>query len=72
MEPFVKELVGTNIDSPFPYSFYIDIYQEKAKHDNSAIDPAALQMCTELAEKYDTTREKYWIHKKQSLEKTIR
>lgn len=69
LEPFLKELIDSNVDSPYPYSVYIDIYEENAKQNNSTIHPSALQMCTNLAEKYDTIREKYWNHRKRLLEK---
>lgn len=69
IEPFLKQLVESNVQSPFLLSMFIDIYEQNAKSDHAPIDPAALDMCTELAEKQDAIREKYWNFKKQMLQK---
>ncbi|KAI8981682.1 protein prenylyltransferase [Mycotypha africana] len=68
IEPFLKQLIDSKIQSPFLLSTYVDIYEQNAKNGNTTIDPAALIMCQELAEKQDIIREKYWSFRKQKLE----
>lgn len=72
IEPLLKQLVEAKVESPFILSMYIDIYEQNAKQLNTTIDPAALDMCTILAEKLDTIREKYWNYKRESLQKLNR
>lgn len=69
VEPFLKQLVESNVQSPFLLSMFIDIYEQNAKLDRKPVDPVALEMCAELAEKQDVIREKYWNFKKQMLAK---
>lgn len=69
IEPFLKQLVDKQVESPFLLSMYIDIYEQNAKQQNTAIDPAALDMCKVLAEKMDAIREKYWNYRLESLQK---
>ncbi|CAO3608718.1 unnamed protein product [Mucor fragilis] len=69
IEPFLKQLVDKHVESPFLLSMYIDIYEQDAQQQNTAIDPAALDMCKVLAEKMDAIREKYWNYRLQSLQK---
>ncbi|KAI7905652.1 uncharacterized protein BX663DRAFT_429950 [Cokeromyces recurvatus] len=68
MEPFIKQLIESNTQSPFLLIAYIDIYEQNARLENKSIDPVALEMCKELAEKQDPIREKYWNFKKKMLE----
>jgi protein farnesyltransferase/geranylgeranyltransferase type-1 subunit alpha len=69
IELFLKQLAESNVQSPFLLSMFIDIYEQNAKRDHKPIDPVALEMCTELAEKQDAIREKYWNFKKLMLQK---
>ncbi|PHZ13557.1 protein farnesyltransferase [Rhizopus microsporus ATCC 52813] len=67
IEPFLKELVDSLIESPYILSMYIDIYEKRAKDSKTQVDQAALDMCDILASKQDAIREKYWAYKKQKL-----
>ncbi|GAA5802104.1 hypothetical protein HPULCUR_007564 [Helicostylum pulchrum] len=69
VEPFLQQLIESNVESPFVLSTYIDIYEQCAKSENTPVNPIAFEMCLELAEKKDTIREKYWNYKKKNLEK---
>lgn len=69
MEPFLKQLGENKTESPFILSAWIAIYEQNAKLQNTPINPIALDMCKELAEKQDAIREKYWNYKKSKLSK---
>lgn len=69
IEPFLKQLIESKVESAFLLSAYIDIYEQNAKTQNVPVNIAAIEMCQELADKQDAIREKYWNFKKQKLEK---
>lgn len=69
LEPFLKKLIESKVESPFILSTYIDIYEQNAKLENAPVNSAAIEMCLELANKQDAIREKFWNYKKQKLEK---
>ncbi|KAI8146244.1 GK24478 [Fennellomyces sp. T-0311] len=67
IEPFLKELQAKDIHSPHLYSTYIDVYEENAKKSSTPIDATALQMCDDLATKFDAIRRNYWLYRKSQL-----
>ncbi|KAI9491657.1 hypothetical protein BDB00DRAFT_946602 [Zychaea mexicana] len=67
IEPFLKELQAKEIHSPHLYSTFIDVLEHNAKNNSASIDAAALQMCDDLATKYDVIRRNYWLYKKSQL-----
>ena len=68
LEPFLQQLTDSHVESPFLLSMWIDIYEQRAKLQQSAIEPAALELCKELADRKDAIREKYWNYKHDRLQ----
>ncbi|KAI9010419.1 hypothetical protein CLU79DRAFT_710465 [Phycomyces nitens] len=67
MKEFLDSLREKEITSPHLWSMYIDMYEQNAIQDKKPIDPAAIEMCTRLADTFDTIRQTYWDYKKSKL-----
>ncbi|KAG0174538.1 1,3-beta-D-glucan synthase [Apophysomyces sp. BC1015] len=67
-EPFLQSLRAKGVQSPHLLSFFIDMYEQEAKVNGQAINSEALQMCDDLAERWDVIRQNYWRFRKSNLE----
>ncbi|CAO3589891.1 unnamed protein product [Absidia cylindrospora] len=67
IEPFLEDLVAKHIISPHLYSTLIDMFIQRAKLEETLVNPVALEYCDRLATELDPTRKKYWQYKKSTI-----
>lgn len=72
---FCEELYNSGNRSPFLLALIVDMCSEQVSQ--STDDPRynverAKSLCSELAEKYDTVRAKYWNYMAESVEKNVK
>ncbi|KAI7887034.1 protein prenylyltransferase [Lichtheimia hyalospora FSU 10163] len=65
--PFLEDLRAKEIQSPHLLSMMIDMYEQDAKENSKPVEPIALEMCDDLADRIDVIRQKYWRYRKAQL-----
>ncbi|KAI9311590.1 protein prenylyltransferase [Dichotomocladium elegans] len=65
---FLFELRDKEIKSPHLLSMLIDMYEAQAKENpGSQVNPDAIQICDDLATRFDVIRRNYWQYRKKQL-----